>query len=683
MATIGSQLQLTDSMTSVLRRINSALLVCLDSFESMQGASGNSIDTSAIDAARSSLIGVNAQLDAIADGQNQVNSALGQGAGAADNLLGKLKGIVGAYLGIQGAKKAFELSDKMVSTTARLEMVIDNKNSSDSIDELESKIFASAERARGSYQTTADAVAKFGLMAGDAFSSTNEIIAFSEQLNKSFAVAGTEASGIDSAMLQLTQAMGSGVLRGEEFNSILEQAPNIIQAIADYMEVPKGALKDLAAEGKITADIVKNALLNPEAVEKLNSQFESMPMTFAQVWQSFQNEALMAFQPVLLGLNDLLNSEKFQTFIGIATGALSSIAEFALWAFEVIANIAVFIADNWSVIEPIVWGVVTAFAAYALITKILDAVHKGFFKTLLTNPITWIAVLIGVAVAAIYKWIQSVGGLQRAWEICKAALMVAWNAMSVAWYAVVFGITWGINRVLDFIDILKSAWFYAGIAIANFVGDMKVSVLTVLQNMINGAIDIINGFINALNMIPFVNIQTIGHVTFATEAAAENEAAKQAREAEAKSFEADLAAAKASRQASEDAAKANLDNAVNDLTNSTEELATLYAASAAAAGEGEAENAAKDAANEDIFSSIDENTGSAAASLKDVTEDLKYLRDSAEREAINRFTTAEVKIDMTGMTNRIDSSMDLDGVLSTLTEGFAEALETTAEGVHA
>lgn len=178
MATIGSQLQLTDSMTSVLRRINSALLVCLDSFESMQGASGNSIDTSAIDAARSSLIGVNAQLDAIADGQNQVNSALGQGAGAADNLLGKLKGIVGAYLGIQGAKKAFELSDKMVSTTARLEMVIDNKNSSDSIDELESKIFASAERTRGSYQTTADAVAKFGLMAGDAFSSTNEIIAF-------------------------------------------------------------------------------------------------------------------------------------------------------------------------------------------------------------------------------------------------------------------------------------------------------------------------------------------------------------------------------------------------------------------------------------------------------------------------------------------------------------------------
>lgn len=147
-----------------------------------------------------------------------------------------IKGAVAAYVTIQSVTSALNLSDQLTSTTARLNLMNDGLQTTA---ELQDMIYLSAERSRGAYQTTADAVSKLGLMAGDAFDSSAEIIAFTEQLNKQFTIAGTEAAGIDAAMLQLTQAMGSGVLRGEEYNSILEQAPNIIQSIADYLEIPK------------------------------------------------------------------------------------------------------------------------------------------------------------------------------------------------------------------------------------------------------------------------------------------------------------------------------------------------------------------------------------------------------------------------------------------------------------
>ena len=267
-----------------------------------------------------------------------------------------------------------------------------------------------------------------------------------------------------------------------------------------------------------------------------------------------------------------------------------------------------------------------------------------------------------------YRWIQSIGGVKNAWEICKLALIVGWNAVKLAFFT---GVYW----VIDLVDKLKLCWQKAGVAIANFMGDMKVSVLTILQNMINGAIDIINKFIGVLNRIPGVSIDAIEHVTFATTAAAENEAAKSARAADLAAYESELASAKAGRDAHIDSLKAELNSSVDALQ------AAYSQAKADAAADSSAEQTALDSIGADT-AGINDSAGSAAASLKETTEDLKYMRDLAEQEAINRFTTAEVKIDMTGMTNRIDSDMDLDGVLNTLTEGFAEALEVAAEGVH-
>lgn len=629
MALIKSQLVLVDGMTAPLRSIHKAMNLALNSFESMQTASGRAIDTRSFQNAREELARMGAELDEVERKTKQTGSA----ADAMQSKFMKAAAAIGAALSVQ---KVLELADTMTQTEARLNLITGDLEKTAA---LQDQIMASANRSRASYQTTADAVAKMGIMAKDAFSNTDELVAFTELVNKQFTIAGTSAQGVESAMLQLTQAMASGVLRGEELNSIFEQAPTIIQTIADYLGVPIGEIRAMAAEGQITADIVKNAMLS--SAGEINAQFNAIPYTFAQVWTMIQNILLEAFGPLI-----------------------QAIGAGAQWVY-----------DNWSTIEPVLLGIATAAAiltaaylVHTAVTWLQVAANRALIASMLSNPILWIALLIGVLVGMIYKWIQSVGGLTNAWNICKLAIMVAWNAIKLAFFV---GVYW----VIDLVDKLKLCWQKAGVAIANFMGDMKVAVLTILQNMINGAIDIINKFINVLNKIPGVNISAIEHVTFATTAAAENEAAKSARAEDLAAYEQELADAKAGRDAHIDSLQAELDSSVDALS--------------AAYAQGKAEAAANSSTEQDLMAglsadtaSIADGTGSAASSLKETTEDLKYMRDLAEQEAINRFTTAEVKIDMTGMTNRIDSDMDLDGVLTTFTTGFAEALEIAAEGVH-
>ena len=367
-----------------------------------------------------------------------------------------------------------------------------------------------------------------------------------------------------------------------------------------------------------------------------------------------------------------LLSESWLEFTGImAEQLLPVLTTIVSW----LNNIVAFLTENADMVSAVLVGLATtvgilavAWVVHAAAQWLAVAANQALIVSLLSNPILWIALIIGVLVAAMYRWIQSIGGVKNAWEICKLALIVGWNAVKLAFFT---GVYW----VIDLVDKLKLCWQKAGVAIANFMGDMKVSVLTILQNMINGAIDIINKFIGVLNKIPGVSIDAIEHVTFATTAAAENEAAKSARATDLAAYESELASAKAGRDAHIDSLKAELNSSVDAL-----QAAYAQAKADAAAGSS-AEQTALDSIGADT-TGINDSAGSAAASLKETTEDLKYMRDLAEQEAINRFTTAEVKIDMTGMTNRIDSDMDLDGVLNTLTEGFAEALEVAAEGVH-
>lgn len=632
MALIKSQLVLVDGMTAPLRSIHRAMNLALNSFESMQTASGRAVDTRSFQTAREELARMGAQLEEV---ENQTRRT----GGAAESMKSKFMHAAAAVGAALSIKNIIGLADAMTQTEARLNLITGDLEKTAA---LQDQIMASANRSRASYQSTADAVAKMGIMAKDAFNNTDELVAFTELINKQFTIAGASVAGQEAAMMQLTQAMASGVLRGEELNSIFEQAPTIIQTIADHLGVSVGEIRAMAAEGQITAQVVKDAMLS--SADEINAQFSAMPYTFSQVWTMMQNILLEAFGPLI----------------------------------QVIGAGAQWIYENWAAIEPVLVGVATAVAiltaaylVHTAATWLQVEANRALIISLLSNPILWIAVAIGILVGMIYKWIQSVGGLRNAWNLCTLALIVGWNAVKLAFFV---GVYW----VMDLVAKLQLCWQKAGVAIANFMGNMKVSVLTILQNMINGAIDLINKFIGLLNKLPGVNIEAIEHVTFAATAAAENEAAKAARAEELANFEAELAAAKAGRDAHIDSLKAELNSSVSALQSANAQM------KAEAAANNAAEQMALDGIGQDLSGpgGIKDSAGSVAASLKETTEDLKYMRDLAEQEAINRFTTAEVKIDMSGMTNRIDSDMDLDGVLNTLTEGFAEALEVAAEGVH-
>ena len=641
------------------------------------------------------------------DEQGRFNREIEEGGNEANQLMQTIKGAIAAYATIQTLSAALNLSDQLTSTTARLNLMNDGLQTTQ---DLQNMIYLSAERARGSYQATADAVSKLGLMAGDAFGSSEEIIAFMEQVNKQFTIAGTEAAGIDAAMLQLTQAMGSGVLRGEEYNSILEQAPNIIQAIADYMEVPKGQLKDMAAEGQITAEIVKAAMF--AAADETNTKFESMPKTFSQIWTSFQNTALMAFQPILQRMNEIANSEAFQEFVNNAIETLSMVAGIGLEIFDLLVGVAGVVADNWSWLSPIIYGVAGALMVYygamllyntitgisaaitaakALAEKVhaaslameagatftATAAQYGFNAALLACPITWIIILIIALIAIFYAAVAAVnkfaGTSVSATGIICGAFMAA-----LAFIGNIFVALW--NLVLDVFVLI-----YNLVAeVANFIGNVFTDPIGAVCRLFFGLADTVLGILQALasaidavfgsNLSGAVQgwRDSLGGWVDDTFGKGEEIMGKMnADDMKLGRFEYGTAwDAGYSFGEGIDESIANFDPSSLFDTNipgagDYADLSNYGAGNGLGAG----------------VNDIAENTGKMADSMDITGEELKYLRDIAEQEAVNRFTTAEIHLSQTNH-NMVKSGMDLDGVLSGLDELLGEAGEIMAEGVH-
>lgn len=640
------------------------------------------------------------------DEQGRFNREIEEGTNEANELMQTIKGAVAAYATIQTLSAALNLSDQLTSTTARLNLMNDGLQTTQ---DLQNMIYLSAERARGSYQATADAVSKLGLMAGDAFSSSEEIIAFMEQVNKQFTIAGTEAAGIDAAMLQLTQAMGSGVLRGEEYNSILEQAPNIIQAIADYMEVPKGQLKDMAAEGQITADIVKAAMF--AAADETNAKFESMPKTFSQIWTSFQNTALIAFQPVLQRMNEIANSEAFQGFVNNAIEALSMVAGIALEIFDLLVGVAEIVGENWSWLSPIIYGVATALMVYygamllynavtgistaitaakAFMEKVhaaslameagatfaATAAQYGFNAALYACPIVWIIILIIALIALFYAAVAAVnkfaGTSVSATGIICGAFMVA-----LAFIGNIFVALW--NLVVDVFVLI----YNLVATVANFIGnvftdpigavcrlffDLADTVLGILQALAS-AIDAIFGS-NLAGSVQGWRDSLGGWV---------DETFGKGDEVMAKMNADDMKLGRFEYGAAWDAGYffgEGIDESIANFDPSS-----LFDTNVPGAGDyADLSNYGAGLAGD--VGDIAGNTGAIKDSMDITEEDLKYLRDIAEQEAINRFTTAEINIDQSGMQNVINKDIDLDGMVDKLSDSVRESIAIVAEGVH-
>lgn len=634
MALIKSQLVLTDGMTGPLKSINKAMNIVLNSFEAMQDASGRAIDTASIQEAREELARASAALDQLEDHTNKSTDAFSR--------LAKAIGLV------KIARKALDTIKTGIdyaSDLAEVQNVVDVTfgSATEAINSWSKECLAAYgmnEVSAKRYAGTIGAMLKSSGLAGDA------IVDMSKDM---VGLAGDMASFYNLDLETAFEKIRSGI--SGETEPLKQLGINMSVANLEAYALSQG---------------ITTAYNEMSQAEQVMLRYNYLMSTTADAQGDFaRTQDSYANQTRLL-------SESWLEFTGVmAEQLLPVLTTIVSW----LNNIVAFLTENADMVSAVLVGLATtvgilavAWVVHAAAQWLAVAANQALIVSLLSNPILWIALIIGVLVAAMYRWIQSIGGVKNAWEICKLALIVGWNAVKLAFFT---GVYW----VIDLVDKLKLCWQKAGVAIANFMGDMKVSVLTILQNMINGAIDIINKFIGVLNKIPGVSIDAIEHVTFATTAAAENEAAKSARAADLAAYEGELASAKVGRDAHIDSLKAELNSSVDALQ------AAYAQAKADAAADSSAEQTALDSIGADT-AGINDSAGSAAASLKETTEDLKYMRDLAEQEAINRFTTAEVKIDMTGMTNRIDSDMDLDGVLNTLTEGFAEALEVAAEGVH-
>ena len=639
MATVSSSLALQDRFTAT---INKAIQGSNRLLKVMEQIDQKDLDVNLrrqFSAALQAEKANNAELEKMVRNLNNAGNA-------ADPLADAMSRVKGALLGagaVYSAQRVLQLADSMTTTRARLDLVIEGMNEAGTTaDQLQQRIMQSANRSRASYLDTADAISKMGIMAGDAFGSTDELVQFTELINKQFTIAGASAEGQSAAMLQLTQAMSSGVLRGEELNSIFEQAPTIIQTIADYLDVPIGRIRDMAANGEITAEIVKNAMLS--SADEINRKFESMPYTYSQVWTMAQNILMDSFQPVL----------------------------------QMIGAGAQLFVDNWGTIEPVFWGLAAAGLAYAVAlgiqttaTWIATGAARTFFTTLLTNPLLWIALVIGVVVAAIYQWVQAVGGLENAWAIAMDYIRYGTDLTA---YGISYGVTW----VLNSLDRMELGAATLSTNFQNFMGDMRAGALTQLQELANGGIGIINDFISTLNKIPGVSIDLIDQLTFGTIAGLENEAAKQQRSA-------DLAAktqAVNDRISSRDTAlatqKATLESA--HAARRAENASRVAAAAEKAASDSLLSAAGGAGANQlDSIGKVGE-VGKISSDVNIADEDLQLMKDVAEMRYVQNFVTLTPTV---AMNAQVSERVDIDELTGRVADALIEEVAAGAEGIYA
>lgn len=647
------------------------------------------------------------------DEQGRFNQEVSAGTQQANELTNTIKRAVAAYISIQSVGKALNISDELVQTTSRLNMMNDGVQTTA---ELVNMVYAAAQDARGSFSQMADVVARFGNNAKDAFSSSEEVVAFADLIQKQMTIAGASTQEAANAELQLSQALGSGVLRGDELNSIFEQAPNLIQNIADYLDVPIGKIREMAADGELSADVVKAAIFS--AADDINSKFNEMPMTWGQIWQSMQNTALIAFQPVLQRLNDLANSEAFQTFIQGAIEAMATLANILLNIFELVETVGGFIADNWSVISPIIYGVIAALAVYAAYLgivkgiEIASAAATAIHSVAMSAKIGVMAALTGQTMAATAAQMGYNGALYACPVVWIIVLIIALIAVIMAVCSAIakmtgiansgFGvITGGVNVVIQFFKNLGLTVANIALGIGNAIAALASNMMTAFHNaicnvqswfysLLSTALSVIEGICAALNKLPFVEFDYSGissaaddYAAKASEAAGNKEDYQSISDAFNEGFTTFDAFQDGWESDAFNAGAAWGDGIADKVSNFS--LSDVFGQTDIP-NVGDYTSGFNDAiANSgvgDSIGNIDDNTGKIKDSLEVSEEDLKYLRDIAEQEAINRFTTAEINVDMSGMQNTVNSGDDIDGFMTKLTDSVNEAVDNMTEGVH-
>jgi tape measure domain-containing protein len=695
--------------------MHKAMGVVLNTFEAMQQASGRAVDTAAIREAREEWAKAGTAFDAIEENirnanneQQNFNNSIRGGSNSANGLLSIIKKVAIAAGGIAGINKVLNISDELASTKARLNLLVDDGGS---VEALEQKIMASAQRSRSAYFDTASAVAKLGLNAGNAFGGNmDQVIAFMEQVNKQFVIGGATAQEQSNAMIQLTQAMAAGALRGEELNSILDGAPGIARAIEKYMGIAEGSIKTVAQEGKVTAEVVKNAMF--AMADETNAKFDSMPKTWAQIWVDMKNQALSMFAPILTKINQLGNSAKFQKVTTGLINGLAAVANVASSALDILIAVASVFVDNWGIIQPLVLGIAAAMLLYngylitnnaitaisnaqkgiaavkaykaAVANTTLAATEKaeamakasataaqyGFNAALLACPLTWILLIIIAVIAAIYMIVAAINKLTGS-TISATGIICGVVAVAGAFV---------LNCAIGVLNaIIQAIWT---IFVAPFLG-----IVEWILNVCNGGF---NSFGDAVaNLIGqiigwFLNlgkvVTTIIDAIFGTDWTSGLESLQSAVTSWGKNENA-ITLDKNAPTIDYRATYSGAWDAGYDFGQGIDDkIGGMFDAS------GLDSMGAFDLSNtlDGIYGNTGDtaaNTAATADALDIAEEDLAYLRDIAEREAINRFTTAEIKVEQHNE-NHISKDADLDGIMDAWANDFAEKLEVSEEGVH-
>lgn len=699
---IKSTATMIDAVTPTMRKIIDSVSDTVNAMEQLNTSSKDVFSDDMTRGARESIEQAKIALQEVEKqtvdnkkAQEEHNEALNKGDGHANKLLGTVKRMAAAYLSIQSVKKVFDMSDTLARNTARLNQM---KREGESLKEVQEKIYASALRSNADYNQMLDVTTKMGIQASNAFNSTDEVVAFNEQLYKRFMIEGTDPTGQESVIYNLTQAMAQGVLRGQDLNAVLANTPSIAQETAKYLGEPIEKVRELAEQGKLSAETLKNAMLS--SADEINEKYAQMPWTLAGLGTTLKTMINKELEPAMAKLNELINTEKFRNFAtSIAKGA-GVLMNILTEVISLAVQGASWIGEHWSIIAPILFGVTTAFVIMNNPIKLVIQSISSLNLVMLSSPWFWVIAAIGGIIFLLYKWIKAVGGVQVAWLILQNNLKIIIDKMQ---YNLQSGLGQAYVSWLNFKMGLDKVWS----GIANGVGKMVSWVLDKIQYMANTAIGIVNNLIRAINSAFDTTVSEISSTEFAANFEVNRQAAEETRGYNL-SFQ----------QANIEREQRNLANRLNSLRQ--QQLGNEAQRSFEIA---DLQREARNSANNQLgafdigswtdilpdlgnlgtggvgtgagslpsnINDIKGNTGKLAKNTDNIEKELKRSNESlgllkalAESRAITKFSLDKIDIKMENKFGDVNEKVDLDGYFNGVIDDLKEAVETSIGGAMA